>query len=391
MAKKHTAQWNPATRIILGSSHKSDDFSTVTSPVFHASTITQETLDDYRNSRGKYDYGRVGTPTSDAFEHAVATLYDMDDCVSVPSGLSAIHVGISAIATAGDEVLLPDSLYGPGRIFADQVLPQMGVKPVYYDPTAEADVVKKLVTDKTSLVYIESPGSLTFDMQDIPKITAMAHQAGCLVACDNTWGTALHFDPKSHDIDVVIEAGTKYINGHSDVNIGIVVSSGKTAATIRRYARRLGLCVAPDDLYLATRGIKTMAVRLKQSEQNGIAIASFLSEQSEVLDMLHPALPSHPGHHHWSRDFTGSCGLFGFTFRPEIPYKAIDAMVNNLDLFDIGQSWGGCKSLMTQSSIKRTIIEAPQGALMRVYAGIEDIDDLITDLSLGFERLRAAC
>ena len=359
-------------------------------PVYHTSTILKPSLDDYRNSRGKYDYGRIGTPTSEASEKAVAELYEMDDAVATPSGLSAIALGISGVMQAGDHALIPDSMYGSGRRFVEHILPRMGVTFTFYDPQASADDLAPMMLDNTTLIYLESPGSQTFEMQDIPALVRLAHDRGCLVACDNTWATAFYFDANAHNIDVVIEAGTKYISGHSDVSIGYVVANGDTAKQIRQYAKLTGICVAPDDHYLTLRGMRTMRVRLKASQENALAVASWLQDQPEVIAMRHPALPSHPGHHHWQRDFTGSSGLFSFCFDPDIPFAAIDAMVDGLAFFGIGDSWGGHESLINQARIQRSVTTLPAGTLLRIYTGIEDKDDLINDLAAGLERLRKA-
>lgn len=357
-------------------------------PVYHTSTIMKNTLDDYRNRRGTYDYGRIGTPTSEAVELSVAGLYGSEDAVAVPSGLAAITTGVLAVVKSGDEVLFPDSLYGSGRRFAEVILPQIGVTPQFYNPVADAESVAGLITSKTSLLYIETPGSLTFEMQDTVGLVALAKEKGLLTACDNTWGTPFYFNAVKHGIDVIIEAGTKYISGHSDVSIGFVASSGEIAKRIREYAKNIGLCVAPDDHYLTMRGLRTMGLRLRQSENNGLALAKWLEQQPEVATMLHPALESHPQHAWWKRDFTGACGLFGFVIDKNVPDKAVDAMADGLEFFGIGASWGGHESLISEGHLKRSVTSLPQGRLMRIYAGLEDTDDLLADLAAGFERMR---
>jgi cystathionine beta-lyase len=357
-------------------------------PVYHTSTIMKDTLDDYRNRRGTYDYGRIGTPTSEAVELSVAGLYGSEDAVAVPSGLAAITTGVLAVVKSGDEVLFPDSLYGSGRRFAEVILPQIGVTPQFYNPVADAESVAGLITSKTSLLYSETPGSLTFEMQDTVGLVALAKEKGLLTACDNTWGTPFYFNAVKHGIDVIIEAGTKYISGHSDVSIGFVASSGETAKRIREYAKNIGLCVAPDDHYLTMRGLRTMGLRLRQSEKNGLALAKWLEQQPEVATMLHPALESHPQHAWWKRDFTGACGLFGFVIYKNVPDKAVDAMADGLEFFGIGASWGGHESLISEGHLKRSVTSLPQGRLMRIYAGLEDTDDLLADLAAGFERMR---
>ncbi|MGU9962169.1 MAG: cystathionine beta-lyase [Candidatus Puniceispirillales bacterium WSBS_2018_MAG_OTU23] len=358
-------------------------------PIYHTSTIIIPTLEDYRLERGKYTYGRTGTPTSDAVEGAIAAVYGADHVISVSSGLAAITAGVLSVVKSGDAVLFPDSLYGSGRRFVEVILPQMGITPIFYDPLTDAPSLTALITKNTSLIYIETPGSLTFEIQDTKAIVEVAKAAGCLVAADNTWGTPLHFDAFGHGIDIVIEAGTKYISGHSDVSIGFVAANGDVAKRIRRYAICMGLCVAPDELYLALRGLRTMPLRLRQSAANGIALARFIEQQPEVIAMLHPALKSHPQHDLWKRDFTGACGLFSYVLDASISDAAVDDMVNNLRLFGIGASWGGYESLISEGNFKRTVSQRPDGRVIRVYAGIEDIDDLLTDIKDGFERMRA--
>lgn len=357
-------------------------------PVYHASTILKTNLDDYRNHVGQYDYGRLGTPTSEATETAVAQLYGCDDIVAVPSGLAAISVGILSAVKAGDQALFPDSLYGSGRRFVEQELPRHGVEAVFYDPNGKTSDLAALIKDNTSLIYIETPGSLTFEMQDTQAIVDLAHENGALVAVDNTWGTALYFDVFGHGIDIVIEAGTKYISGHSDVNIGFVGGNGDVGRAIRERCNNYGICVGPDDHYLALRGLRTMPLRLKQSEQNGLALARWIEQQPEVVGMLHPGLESHPQHNLWKRDFTGSCGLFSFVIDAGISDQAVDHMVDNLEMFGIGASWGGFESLISEASFKRSVSSRPNGRVLRIYAGVEDTNDLLSDIEQGFNRLR---
>lgn len=358
-------------------------------PVYHTSTIIMPSLEDYRLQRGKYLYGRMGTPTSHAVEEAVAAVYGADHVASVPTGLSAIVTGVLSVVKNGDEALFPDSLYGSGRRFVEQILPNMGVTPVFYDPLINAEGLKALVSDNTSLIYIETPGSLTFEMQDVQAIVGVAKEAGCMVAADNTWGTPMYFDAFGHGIDIVIEAGTKYISGHSDVSIGFVAAKGKAVELVKHHVLCMGLCVSPDELYLAARGLRTMPLRLRQSEKNGIALARWIETQPEVIGMLHPALESHPQHDLWKRDFTGASGLFSFILDPEIGNEAVDYMVDNLSLYGIGASWGGYESLISEGNFKRTISDRPAGRIIRIYAGVEDIDDLLNDLKEGFARMRS--
>ncbi len=357
-------------------------------PVYHTSTVLSPTLDDYRNKRGRYDYGRVGTPTSEASEKAVAALYNADDAVSVSSGAAAIAAGVLAMVKNGDKALFPDSMYGSGRRFVERILPTIGVRAIFYPPTISGAELAAMTDETVSLIYIETPGSLTFEMQDTKAIIEVAKQYGAKVACDNTWGTALYFDAFGHGADLVIEAGTKFISGHSDVSIGYIIANGAIAEQVRNYTLYTGHCVAPDDHYLALRGLRTMAIRLKKSEENGLKIARWIETQKEVKAMLHPALESHPQHHLWKRDFTGSCGLFSFLIDGNISNEAVDDMVDNLQYYGIGASWGGCKSLITEDKYTRSVSPRADGRLLRIYTGIEDAQDLLSDIQEGFERMR---
>ena len=363
----------------------------VNPPVYHTSTILKKTLDDYRNNRGEYDYGRLGTPTSAAVEKAVAEIYKADDVVSVPSGLAAITTALMSVSKAGDHLLFPDSIYGSSRRFIEQTLPQYGIMADFYDPQITEQRLETLIKDETSLIYIETPGSLTFELQDTAAIVSVAKAHNCLVACDNTWGTAMYFDAFGHGIDLIIEAGTKYIAGHSDVSIGFVASNGDVAKKVRGYFNNMGICVGPDDLYMTARGLRTFPMRLRKSEENGLTLASWIEEQPEVLQMLHPALPSHPQHHFFKRDFTGACGLFSFVLDPDIPNEAVDTFVDNLSYFGIGASWGGFESLISEATgkFKRSVSDEPQGRVLRIYTGIEDTSDLLKDIQEGFARMRS--
>jgi cystathionine beta-lyase len=362
----------------------------VNPPVYHTSTILKKSLDDYRHHRGDYLYGRLGTPTSVAVEKAVAELYGADDVAAVPSGLAAITTAIMAVTKSGDHLLLPDSIYGSGRRFIEETLPQYGIKTDFYDPLVTGEELRGHLKPETSMIYIETPGSLTFEMQDTAAIVKVAKDNKCLLACDNTWGTAMYYDAFGHGIDLVIEAGTKYIAGHSDVSIGFVASGGKTANAVRDYVNHMGICVGPDDLYMAARGLRTFPVRLRKSEENSLALASWIEGQPEVVQMLHPALPSHPQHDLWKRDFTGAAGLFSFVLKADIPEAAVDAMADGLSYFGIGASWGGYESLITEAGFKRTVSASPEGRVLRIYTGIEDTADLLDDIKKGFERMRKA-
>jgi len=367
----------------------------VNPPVYHASTIMHPTLADWE-AAGKpgydgYVYGRFGTPTTRAFETAIAEIYGADDAVAVSSGLAAIAVAMTAHTKAGDHVLVTDSAYFPCRKFCDNVLKKYGVATTYYDPTVGAGI-SNLIRPETSLIVTESPGSLTFEIQDIPAIVAAAHARGVKVMTDNTWATALYFNPLDHGVDVVVEAATKYISGHSDIMVGLVAGRGAGTPALRATARLLGNCSGPDDLYLAQRGLRTLAVRLARNQANGLTLARWLQARPEVAKVLHPALPDHPGHAIWQRDFRGASGLFSIVLHP-VEKPALAAFLDGLKLFGMGASWGGYESLILPSDPRAlrsaTVWDAP-GPLLRIHAGLEDPGDLIADLEAGFERLARA-
>lgn len=336
-------------------------------------------------------YGVMGTPTQFALEEVIAEIEGGTRCQIVCSGLAAISTPLLAFLKAGDHCLMPDSVYGPARIFADTMLAQLGVETTYYDPSVDEAGMAALIRFHTSVVYTESPGSHTFEMQDIPAIARAAHARGTLVVMDNTWG--IHFfQPFAHGIDVSIQALTKYVVGHSDVCLGAVTTA--TDANWRRLrngALALGQYASPDDCWLALRGVRTLAVRLERQMEAGLQVARWLAARAEVKEVLHPALPGARGHELWRRDFSGACSLFGVVFDPRYNAAATRAMIDSLELFGIGASWGGFESLAlpTTGFITRTAGTGDFGGpAIRLYIGLEDPADLIADLERGLAVLR---
>ena len=383
------------TRLVHAGRHPHDNHGVVNPPVYHASTILQPSLAVWEASRKPdfkgYRYGRAGTPTSRSFEEAVADMYGAADAVAVSSGMASIACALMAVLKAGDHLLVTDSAYFPTRKFCDQMLARYGVETTYYDPRIGAGI-SELIRPNTRAVYTEAPGSLTFEMQDIPAIAEAAHARGAVVLTDNTWGTALHFDAFAKGVDIVVEAVTKYICGHSDVMMGVIASTAEHAAAVRDMVRLHGNCSGPDDLYLAQRGLRTMGVRLKQNEASGLALAGWLENRPEVAAVLHPGLPSHPDHAIWKRDFTGACGLFSFVLKP-VPRAALAAFLDGLKLYGMGASWGGFESLILPgdpAALRTATSWDMPGQLLRIHAGLEDLDDLVADLEAGFARLNAA-
>ena len=372
------------------------NFGIVNPPVYHASTITHPTVAAMREARERrfeprvYTYGRHGTPTHSALEEAVAAVEGGERAVCLGSGLAAINAAILAFVETGDHILMADNVYSPARRFCDSFLGRFGVETTYFDPAIGGGVAG-LIRDRTRIVYVESPGSLTFEMTDIPAVAAAAHAAGAVVIMDNTWAAGVLFKPFEHGVDVSVQAATKYIVGHSDVMMGTIATSEALWPKIRQSAADLGANCGPDDVYLALRGLRTLGVRLRQHHENGLVLARWLQSRPEVSRVLHPALPEDPGHALWKRDFTGACGLFGVVLNPA-PQAAVEAMLDGMTLFSMGASWGGFESLIlpTNPAAIRTATSWEEGPSLRIHAGLEDTGDLIADLESGLERLNAA-
>ncbi|OYV49447.1 MAG: cystathionine beta-lyase [Acidocella sp. 20-58-15] len=338
-------------------------------------------------------YGICGTDTHFALEAAIAGIEGGSHCQVVGSGLAAITMPLLAYLSAGDHLLVPDSVYGPTRTFCGTVLRRFGIETSYYNPMLNEAGLAALIRNNTKVLFTESPGSHTFEVQDIPALARAAHARGVKVFMDNTWGIH-HFQPFVHGVDVSIQALTKYVGGHSDIILGAVtVNSDPDWAWLRKGSLELGQYASPDDCWLALRGLRTLSVRLRAQEQAALTMAHWFAEQSEVARVLHPALPSCPGHEVFKRDFTGGCGLFGVVFQPQFSAAAVVAMIDSLKLFGIGASWGGYESLVlpTTGTISRSAGTGVfEGEIARFQIGLENIDDLIADMTQGLAVLRAA-
>lgn len=364
-----------------------DHFGVVNTPVYRASTILYRTLDAMETSDAPYTYGRKGTPTSKSLEDVICALEGGAGAVVCPSGANAIAVAILSVCASGDHILVADSCYGPTRAFCDKMLKRTGVETTYYDPLIGAGIAD-LFRPNTRAVFCESPGSLTFEIQDVPAIARIAHAKGSSVLLDNTWATPVFFDAHRHGVDLSIQAATKYVGGHADVMIGYVSANEAHKKQLRATFDDLGLYASGDDCFLALRGLRTMPLRLRQHQQSALKVAHWLQTRTEVARVLYPALESDPGHAIWKRDFTGATGLLGVVLRP-VPREALAAFMEGLGLFGMGFSWGGFESLIVTSHPKRTTKpQHPDGPLIRIHVGLEDVDDLIADLERGFERLR---
>jgi cysteine-S-conjugate beta-lyase len=383
----------PATRLISGGRNPSANHGFVNPPVYHASTVLYPTAEDFLARRSRYVYGRRGTPTSEALADALREL-EGPQCAGValvPSGLTAISTALLSVLNAGDHVLVTDSAYQPTRKFCDGVLARYGITTTYYDPLIGAGI-SALMQPSTRAVFVEAPGSLSFEIQDIPAIAAAAHAKGAVVLMDNTWATPLYYPAFERGVDLSIQAGTKYIGGHSDVMLGTVSANQATWPRLLATVHAFGLCVGPDDVYLGHRGLRTMGVRLAHHHQAGVRVARWLAQRPEVARVLHPGLESHPGHALWKRDFAGASGLFSFVFKP-VAQTAVNAFLNELTLFGMGASWGGYESLAIPfdcTSVRTATAWAPGGPTVRLHIGLEDVDDLIGDLERGFAALAAA-
>ncbi|MBN9554966.1 MAG: cystathionine beta-lyase [Alphaproteobacteria bacterium] len=377
----------PETTVTAAGRMSGAHFGAVNTPVYRASTILFPDLASMKPGGQPYSYGRRGTPTSKSLEDAIRELEGGAEVVLVPSGLNACTTAILSMVASGDHLLVTDSVYGPTRLFCDTTLKRLGVETSYFAPDAE---IGPLLRPNTRAVFRESPGSLTFEIQDIPAIAKAAHVHGASVLMDNTWATPLLFDAHGHGVDLSIQAGTKYLGGHADVNIGYVSANQSHAARLRETHGNMGLAASGDDCFLALRGLRTLAVRLKRHQETALALTQWLRGRPEVVRILYPALPGDPGHALWKRDFKGACGLFGFELVP-VPEAAVAAFVEGMHHFGIGYSWGGFESLILPSHIQRTA--APfraKGPLIRIHAGLEDPGDLIADLDRGFARLKDA-
>ncbi|HET6618562.1 MAG TPA: cystathionine beta-lyase [Dongiaceae bacterium] len=374
--------------------HPHDNQGVVNPPIYRASTILFPSVQDLRERyKHKFDaitYGRDGTQTYRALAEAITALEGCDKAVVVPSGLAAVSAALLAVLDPGDHLLMVDTVYEPTRGVCDGFLARIGVETTYYDPTIGAGIAA-LMRPNTRAIYLESPGSLTFETQDIPAIVAAAKARNCLTLIDNTWATPLFFKPPRFGIDIGIYAATKYICGHSDVMMGIVTCRAELHHQIARMAHgTLGHAVSADDCYQALRGLRTLHARLMQHQETALTLARWLAARPEVEQVLQPALPGTPGHELWKRDVGASSGLFGVVLKPCAPER-VDAMLDGMRLFGMGYSWGGYESLMVPAGLATSRSAKPWhavGRTLRIHAGLEDPIDLIADLENGLARLR---
>jgi len=367
-----------------------DQFGFVNTPIYRGSTVLFASAEELRTLRVPYTYATKGTPTIRALESAWSEFAGAQTTVLAPTGLAAITLALMTATKAGDHALICDSAYQPARHFCETVLARFGVEVEYYDPLIGADIAA-LMKPSTTAVLLESPGSQSMEIQDAPAIAEAARARGACVVMDNTWATPLFFPPHAHGVDLAIEAGTKYLSGHSDLLLGLVSANARWAARLRAAFNAFAICAGPEDAYLALRGMRTMALRMREQERAGVDMARWLEARPEVSRVLHPALPSHPGHALWKRDFKGAAGLFSIILKP-VSQAAVDAFLDGLELFGLGYSWGGFESLVIPFDCRayRTATQwAPEGPALRFSIGLEDVDDLKADVAAGFERMQA--
>jgi cystathionine beta-lyase len=379
----------PLTQVVRGGRRKEWRGALVNPPVERASTLLFDSVEQMYGSRaeiGVYRYGLQGTATHWALSEALTELEPgAAGTVLYCSGLAAITGPLLAILKPGDELLVPDNVYGPTRRFCDTMLKAFGVSTRYYDPLV-GTAIGELIGPNTSAIFLESPGSLTMEVQDVPGICEVARERRIVTLLDNTWATPLLFPAIGAGVDIAILAGTKYVGGHADVMLGSAMVTPERFAMVQQSAWDLGHCVSADDAWLGSRGLRTMAVRLKQHELSTLKVAHWLAEQPQVGRVLHPALPSCPGHEFFERDFKGSSGLFSFELK-DADRAARNAFVERLELFGIGFSWGGFESLATTVDPVRTLSRPPAANLVRLHIGLEDPDDLIADLAASLKHL----
>lgn len=376
----------PETRLVAaGRDYAEHGF--VNPAVYHGSTITYPTAQALRDRTQTYLYARRGTPTSRAVEDAVALVEGGHKSKMAPSGMAAITTALLAFLKTGDHLLMVDTVYGPARQLCDGLLKRMGIETTYYDPLIGRGIAQ-LIRPTTRIVYAESPGSETMEVQDIPAIAEAAHKAGALLMVDSTWSAGHYFKPFEHGADVSIQAATKYLVGHSDAMMGSVTCSKESWAPFKEAYEEMGQFAGPDDMYLTLRGIHTLDVRLERHMKNAMKVAEWLRGRDEVDTVLYPALSNAPGHELWRRDFRGASGLFSVVLKPASG-KSVDAFLDHLSLFSMGYSWGGFESLAIPFKPRRTATTwTAHGPCLRFHIGLENPDDLIADLAGGFAALK---
>ena len=385
------------TKIVNAGRSKKWTGNVVNPPVERASTVVFDSIKEMKHAtanRGNQVlfYGRRGTSTSFAFSDAMTELEGGAGCALYPSGTAAITNAILSFVESGDHLLMVDTAYEPTRDFCDKVLTKLGIETTYYDPLI-GEGITELIQENTKVLFLESPGSITMEVQDVPTLARIAHEQDCIVMLDNTWASPINFQPFEHGVDISIQAATKYVVGHSDVMLGTATATATHWPQLRENSYLMGQCTSPDDLYLAMRGIRTLGVRLKQHQENALVVARYIDAREDVDVVLHPAFDSCPGHQYFERDFLGSNGLFSFVFKGG-NQQALNAFLEGMKHFKMGYSWGGFESLVIGvNNVQglRTATKWPYKApLVRLHIGLEDVEDLIDDLEQAFVRFHQA-
>ncbi|CAN7509209.1 cystathionine beta-lyase [Aquipseudomonas alcaligenes] len=392
MNKDDIPAFSISTQLTMLGRDPAEQFGFVNAPLYKGSTIIYKTLDDIEARRSRFSYGTAGSPTIAHLEDAWTQLTGAKGTVLSTSGLGAVALALFSTTKAGDHILIPDSVYRPTRNFCNQMLARYGVTTTYYDPMIGVDI-ERLIAPNTTTLFLEAPGSQSFEVQDIPALVEVARRHGVKTILDNTWATPIFFRGHDHGIDLTVEAGTKYLGGHSDILLGLVTANEACWPALRATYDAMSMLPGAEDCVQALRGMRTLFLRLKEAERRGLEMARWLSERPEVSRVLHPAFESCPGHAHWKRDFKGSSGLFSIVLAPGYTRDGLAAMLDNLSIFSMGFSWGGYESLVIpfDCSTYRTATRwEAEGFALRLQIGLEDMDDLKGDLARGFARLAAA-
>ncbi len=388
---KRRKEMKPRTKLVHAGRHPFEQHGFINTPIYRGSTVLFPTYADLVARNARYVYGTTGTPTTEALESAWTEIAGAAGTVLAPSGLAAIGVALLTALKSGDHLLVTDSVYRPTRIFCDGVLKRFGVETTYYDPLIGAGI-EALVKPNTRAVFLETPGSQSFEMQDVPAIVGIAAARGLATILDNTWATPLFFPPHTFGIDLAVEAGTKYLSGHADLLLGLVSANERWFKRLRATFDAFAMCPGPEDVFLALRGLRTLELRLREAQRQGLALATWLAARPEVARVLHPALTDCPGHAIWKRDFRGASGLFSAFLEP-CSQQALAAFLDGLELFGMGYSWGGYESLVVPfdcGPYRTATVFDPPGPALRFSVGLEDEEDLKADLDAAFARLRAA-
>ncbi len=382
------AHFGMETRLVQAGRNPHEHHGFVNTPIYRGSTVLYKTMDDLLHGRARYTYGTHGTPTTDALTDAWSEISGAAGTILVPSGLAAVAVALMSSLKAGDHLLMTDSVYRPTRNYCDGFLKRFGVETTYYDPLVGKDI-EQLFKPNTTAVFTEAPGSQSFEIQDIPAISEVAHRYGATVLMDNTWATPVLFPPHERGADIAIEAGTKYLSGASDLLLGLVSANERSWKRLYETWDAMALCAGPEDVFLALRGLRTMGLRLREQGARALELARWLEKRPEVARVLHPAIESDPGHALWKRDFKGSSGLFSIELNP-VSLDAVARMLDNLELFGMGFSWGGFESLIIPfdcTQYRTATRWQTNGPTLRIQVGLEDLDDLKNDLDAGLKRL----